>query len=139
MKSHKPKILIVDDEEGFTKLTKLALSEYEFCEENDSSKALETAKSFGPDLILLDVMMPSLDGGDVAAQIRAEPALKDVPIVFLTAIVTEQETTTRPLLGGFPFISKPVTAERLAESIKRHLASGRRPLEDQSGHAPPNE
>ncbi|MBA3960914.1 MAG: response regulator [Chthoniobacterales bacterium] len=121
MKNHKPKILIVDDEEGFTKVTRLTLTDYEIREENNSARALETARSFQPDLILLDVMMPEFDGGDVAAQIRADPKLKRVPIVFLTAIVTERETAMRPLLGGYPFISKPVTPERLAESIERHL------------------
>ena len=121
MKTPKTKILIVDDEQSFTRLTKLTLSDYEFCEENDSSQALATAKNFQPDLILLDVMMPSMDGGDVAAQLRADPALKDVPIVFLTAIVTEQEAAKRPLFGGYPFLSKPITAEKLAENIERYL------------------
>lgn len=126
MKRAKPKILIVDDEEGFTKLTKLTLTDYDICEENDSSRALDAARRFQPDLVLLDVMMPNFDGGDVAAQIRAEPALQNVPIVFLTAIVTETETKRRPTLGGYPFISKPVTPERLMQEIDRHLADGRK-------------
>ncbi|MGI8432663.1 MAG: response regulator, partial [Chthoniobacterales bacterium] len=82
----------MDDEEGFTRLTRLTLTDYEIHEENRSARALETAQIFEPDLILLDVMMPEFDGGDVAAQIRADPKLKEVPIVFLTAIVTQKET-----------------------------------------------
>jgi CheY-like chemotaxis protein len=121
MKNRKAKILIVDDEEGFTRLTKLTLTDYEIREENDSARAIETARSFQPDLILLDIMMPEFDGGDVAAQMRNDPKLKDVPIVFLTALVTKTETTTRPILGGYPFISKPVTPERLAENIEKYL------------------
>src|SRR3954468_4827361 len=121
MKKHK--ILIVDDEASFTKLTRMTLSEYEICEENNSGKALETARKFNPDLILLDVVMPDFDGGDLAAQFRADPALKDVPIVFLTAIVTEKETEKRRLFGGYPFIAKPVTPENLAESIEKFLAA----------------
>ena len=120
MKNRKPRILIVDDEEGFTKLTKLTLTEYDICEENISARALETARGFQPDLILLDVMMPGLDGGDVAAQLRADSKLQKVPIIFLTAIVTPKESA-RPLLGGYPFISKPVTPERLVENIEKHL------------------
>lgn len=119
MKNRKPKILIVDDEEAFTRLTRLTLTDYEIREENDSARALETARNFQPDLILLDVMMPDLDGGDVAALIQATPELKETPIVFLTAIVTQKETAARPLLGGFPFISKPITPERLAENIEK--------------------
>lgn len=122
MRTRKPKILIVDDEPGFTKLTRLTLSQYDIREENNSALALQTARDFRPDLILLDVMMPDFDGGDVAAQLRADPTLKDVPIVFLTAIVTEKETAKRPVLGGYPFVSKPVTPERLALEIEKHLA-----------------
>ena len=123
MKNAKPKILIVDDEKGFTKLTRLAMTEFEICEENNATRALETARSFGPDLILLDVVMPEMDGGDIAAQIKAEPGLKNVPIVFLTAIVTEKETQNRQSFGGYPFISKPITPEKLAESIRKHLTA----------------
>jgi two-component system, OmpR family, response regulator len=123
MKNRKAKILIVDDEVGFTKLTKMTLSEYEICEENNSAKALETARKFNPDLILLDVVMPDFDGGDLAAQFREDPVLKGVPIVFLTAIVTEKETEKRRLFGGYPFIAKPVTPENLAENIERFLAA----------------
>ncbi len=123
MKNAKPKILIVDDEKGFTRLTRLAMTEFEICEENSAVRALETARSFQPDLILLDVVMPDMDGGDIAAQIKADPALKNVPIVFLTAIVTEKETAKRQSFGGYPFISKPITPEKLAENIRKHLAA----------------
>jgi CheY-like chemotaxis protein len=122
MRNRKPKILIVDDETSFTKLTRLALSDYEFCEENNPSRALETARTFRPDLILLDVVMPDVDGGDIAAQIQSDPLLKRIPVVFLTAIVTEKETEKRQLFGGYPFISKPVTPEKLAENIEKYLA-----------------
>ncbi|MGZ5005485.1 MAG: response regulator, partial [Chthoniobacterales bacterium] len=70
MKTHKPKILIVDDEEGFTKLTKLTLTDYEILEENNSGRALQTARSFEPDLILLDVMMPDFDDDNEIARTK---------------------------------------------------------------------
>ncbi len=123
MKKRKSKVLLVDDEEGFTKVTQLTLSTYDIRVENDSSRALESARSFQPDLILLDVMMPNFDGGDVAAQIRGDPILKDIPIVFLTALVTQKENDRRPFMGGYPFIAKPVTPERLAENIEKYLAT----------------
>jgi two-component system OmpR family response regulator len=121
MKDRKARILLVDDEVGFTKVAQITLGGYELHVENDSNRALETARSFRPDLILLDVMMPNLDGGDVAAQLRDDPELNGVPIVFLTALVTQKENANRPVLGGYPFIAKPVTPERLAESIEKHL------------------
>ena len=126
MNNRKPKVLLVDDEEGFTKVTQLTLADYDIHVENDSSRALATARSLQPDLILLDVMMPNFDGGDVAAQIRADPVLKDVPVVFLTALVTQKESARRPIMGGYPFIAKPVTPERLAESIQKYLGSTQR-------------
>jgi CheY-like chemotaxis protein len=126
MNNRKPRILLVDDEESFTKVTQLTLADYDIHVENDSSRALATARSVQPDLILLDVMMPNFDGGDVAAQIRADPALKDVPVVFLTALVTQKESARRPIMGGYPFIAKPVTPERLAECIQKYLGSTQR-------------
>src|SRR5690242_18877225 len=91
MKSSRKKILIVDDEPDFTKLLKLALEEagaYDVLEENDSEHTLDSARRFNPDLVILDVMMPRLDGGDVAGLLRADQALHDVPILLLTAGVT---------------------------------------------------
>ena len=119
--NRKPRILLVDDEESFTKVTQLTLAEYEIVVENDSTRALDRARELEPDLILLDVMMPNFDGGDVAAQIRDDVNLKHVPIVFLTALVTEKESARRRVMGGYPFIAKPVTPEVLAENIERIL------------------
>src|SRR5205085_6053903 len=121
MNHSKPRILLVDDEESFTKVTQLTLTNYDIVVENDSSRALERAREFQPDLILLDVMMPNLDGGDVAAQIRGDVGLKEVPIVFLTALVTQKESARRPMMGGYPFIAKPVTPELLAQNIAKYL------------------
>jgi CheY-like chemotaxis protein len=125
MKNIKPRILLVDDEESFTKITQLTLSDYEILIENDSSRALERAREFKPDLILLDVMMPNFDGGDVAAQMREDSGLKEVPIVFLTALVTQKESAKHPVMGGYPFIAKPVTPELLAQNIEKHLPKTR--------------
>ncbi len=88
------KILVVDDEPSITSLLKLNLEKtgaYTVRVENEGAQALPAARQFKPDLVLLDVMMPDLDGGDAAAQIRADPLLRDVPIVFLTAAVKKEE------------------------------------------------
>ena len=121
MNKRKPRILLVDDEESFTKVTQLTLSDYEIVVENDSTRALDRARELEPDLILLDVMMPNFDGGDVAAQIRGDKKLKQVPIVFLTALVTQKESARRPVMGGYPFIAKPITPEVLAQNIEKFL------------------
>ena len=121
MNKRKPRILLVDDEESFTKVTQLTLSDYEIVVENDSTRALDRARELEPDLILLDVMMPNFDGGDVAAQISDDEKLKQVPIVFLTALVTHKESARRPVMGGYPFIAKPITPEVLAQNIEKFL------------------
>ncbi|VAW19866.1 hypothetical protein MNBD_BACTEROID05-771, partial [hydrothermal vent metagenome] len=88
------KILIVDDEKGFTNMLSLNLEstgDYDVCVENEATHAMESVCQFGPDLILLDVVMPNLEGPDVATQIRNNEDFSDVPIVFLTATVTKEE------------------------------------------------
>ena len=116
------RILVVDDERGFTHLLKLTLENtgrFIVQEENDGTRALLTAREFKPDMILLDIVMPKVDGGDVAAKIKADPSLADVSIVFLTAIVSNRESVDREI-GGFPFIAKPVSLNALIECIEEH-------------------
>ena len=121
----KKKILIIDDEEGFTKLVKLNLEEtgeYMVKVENNSSNAFKTAKEFKPDLILLDIMMPGMDGGDVASELKTDNVLKDIPVVFLTAIIREDEMDSQDgSIGGHPFIAKPVSAKDLIKHIKKYI------------------
>ena len=76
----------------FTRAAKRLLEKtgsYFVCEENDATKAHQTAQSFKPDLILLDIAMPQTDGGEVAARIQSDPGLRRIPVVFLTALVTK--------------------------------------------------
>src|SRR4029078_11133628 len=90
----KKRILIVDDEQSLTTLLKLNLEEfgnYEVRVENWPHDALAPAREFKPNLILLDIIMPRLPGGNVAAQIGEGPLLKDTPIVFLTAAVRKHQ------------------------------------------------
>jgi len=121
----KKRILFIDDEAGFTRLVKLTLErtgKYEVREENDGRKGVTTARDFKPDMIFLDVVMPQADGGDVATAIRHEPRLRLVPIVFLTAIGSEKESVGGGLIGGYPFLSKPVSVEKLIEAIEEHTS-----------------
>lgn len=120
----KTKILVVDDEAGFTRLLKLVMHHYEIREENDPGCALETARSFRPDVILLDVIMPGIDGGNLAATFQADAMLRRVPIIFVTAVVSTAETgNSAKHIGGFPFLAKPVSPEALERCIEEHLAA----------------
>jgi CheY-like chemotaxis protein len=119
---HKKRVLLVDDESGFTRLVKLTLErtgKYVVREENDGEKAWLTARDWKPDIIFLDVVMPKMDGGEVAQQMRSDPMLASVPIIFLTAIVSQRESHHE--FGGFPFLAKPVSIEAISECIEEHL------------------
>ena len=120
----KKRVFIVDDESGFTHLLKLTLERtgrFIVQEENDGTKAWLAAREFAPDIIFLDVVMPKIDGGDVAQQISSDPLLRHIPIIFLTAIVSEKEGGH--MIGGFPFISKPVSLQAITECIDKHLGA----------------
>jgi CheY-like chemotaxis protein len=121
---NKKKILLIDDEASNTRPMKVNLERtgrYEVQTENSALQALGAARKFKPDLIFLDVMMPDMDGGQVAAQIEAAPELTSVPIIFLTAIVTRAETGEKGLVNaGRKFIAKPLNLEALIACIEEN-------------------
>lgn len=119
------RILVVDDEPSVTRNLKLNLESiggYEVLGENHSPNTLSTARVFRPDLILLDVMMPGMDGGDVAARLRADPLLCETPIVFLTALVSNKETNGHEMSSGAEtFLAKPVDIGELRTTLNEHI------------------
>src|SRR5688572_11865686 len=91
---NKRRILVIDDEVKVSDLVRILLERtkrYEVRVENRSANALAAAQEFRPDMILLDVDMPGKDGGVVAGEMRTLPATRDVPIVFLTSLVSRAE------------------------------------------------
>jgi DNA-binding response OmpR family regulator len=121
----KKRILIVDDEPSITQLLRLNLEksgQYTVRTENAASQVLSALQEFKPDLILLDVMMPGMDGGTLAGKIQALRAFKQVPIIFLTAAVRQEELDARNgVIGGFPYIAKPLNVKGVISIIEKHL------------------
>jgi two-component system, OmpR family, response regulator len=120
----KRRILIVDDDANSTHLVKILLERsgpYLVLEENDPTKADQTAHSFKPDVILLDIVMPKIDGGELATQIEADSELRDTPIIFLTALVTHSETKSGLHIQGHPLVAKPISIPELIDAIEKHL------------------
>ena len=121
----KKRILIIDDETSFTSLLKLNLEDtgaYDVRVENSGKRGLAAAREFKPNLILLDVVMPDMDGGDVAAQIKADPKVGKIPIVFLTASVMREEVDSEGgFIAGHPFIAKPVGIKELVDCIDKNI------------------
>ena len=125
MRTEKKRILVVDDQASDSQLLKRYLEgthNYVVREENNPAAALSAAEEFQPHLILLDVLMPGMDGAELAARIQADPKLKTVPIVFLTCVVTREEVE---LVGGrigkYPFVAKPIVLTEVAACVERHL------------------
>jgi CheY-like chemotaxis protein len=124
---NKKRIMIVDDEAPFTRLLKLSLEQtgqYTVQVENNPRGAVHAAKQFLPDLVLMDVMMPGIDGGSLAAQFQASVQLEKVPIVFLTAAVKRDEVRTHEgQIGGLPFLAKPVDLREVTQCLQHHLGA----------------
>jgi CheY-like chemotaxis protein len=124
---NKKKILIVDDEVKFTRLLKLTVEQtgaYTVQVENRPEEAVGAAERFLPDLALMDVMMPGIDGGTLAARYRTSETLKQVPIVFLTAAVKRAELQEHNgKIGGYPFLAKPVDVHEIIRCLQEHLGT----------------
>jgi CheY-like chemotaxis protein len=132
----KTRILIIDDSRDFTYSAKRALERtgrYSVWEENDPTKAHQTAQRVKPDLILLDISMPETDGGEVAARIESDPTLHKTPVVFLTALVTKTEARSGLRIQGHPFLAKPISIPDLVAGIKRYLPAHARSNESIAG------
>ncbi len=122
---YKQRILLIDNDKSYTRILKLNLESrgfFEVQEENIGSQALAAARKFKPDLILLDVMMPDIDGGEVAAQLKADFRLKTIPIVFLTAAASKQEVDgLEGSIGGQSFLAKPASTGEILDCLRKHI------------------
>jgi CheY-like chemotaxis protein len=119
------RILVVDDKASDSRLVRLYLerdNDYVVREVNDANAAVSAAEDFEPNLILLDLMMPGMVGTELAGLFEANPKLKSVPIVFLTAAITkEQVQAVGGRIGKFPFLAKPIVLTEVAACVRRIL------------------
>ena len=117
------RILAIDDVPAFTRMLKLNLESaggYTVCMLNDGRDAVASARAFKPDLILLDLVMPGTDGETVAAELRSDPATRDIPIIFLSAM--SRRSAAAPPAEGTRFLSKPVLRNELMRAIDAAMA-----------------
>ncbi len=125
----KTRILIVDDESEFSSMLKAQLEMagyFEVAEENNETRAVRAAREFGPDVILLDMMMPNLEGSEVAAMIRADRHVRDIPILFLTALVSEADAPSGSYTsGGNTFLPKSSSMPNLIDCIGQAVQAAR--------------
>lgn len=129
------RILVVDNNHDTTRLIKILLEnrgDYFVLPENDPAKAHQTARDFRPDLILLDIVMPDTDGGEVAARIQNDPELRRAPIIYLTALVTKAEAKNGLEIDGHSFLAKPINISELIGAIEHRLSASVQDQKDQS-------
>lgn len=122
----KARILYVDDEVGAARLLKLnleATGRYEVNIQNWPEDALDTARTFKPDLLLLDLIMPRMPGGNVVNAFEQDPVMKDVPIVFFTASVWRERVQEHDgIICNHPCLAKPAQLAEIAAFIDANLS-----------------
>ena len=118
-------ILIVDDEKNILVALKrnLEMEGFRVFTADNGLDALSVVEETLPDLIVLDISMPGMDGAEASAELKENPRTKDIPIIFLTALYSkDQETKKGNLVGGNVFMSKPYEIDELIEMINLLLA-----------------
>jgi two-component system alkaline phosphatase synthesis response regulator PhoP len=118
------RVLVVDDEVNIRLLCRvnLAASGIEVLEAEDGATGLELARSERPDLILLDVMMPGLDGWEVARKLAADPKTSEIPVVFLTARAGDEDRHLGEEAGAVGYVVKPFDPVSIATVVELTLA-----------------
>jgi len=120
------KVLIVDDEANIVISLEFLMEQagYDIRVAKNGQEALEQVTEFRPDLVLLDVMMPKINGFEVCRRIREEPAWQNIKIVMLTAKGREVEVTKGLALGADSYITKPFSTKELMAEVRRMLDDG---------------
>lgn len=124
------RVLIVDDNAANAELLEAYLKDSPWCVEvaHSGGEALEKVESFGPDLILLDIMMPDMSGYEICTRLKGEPRTADIPIIMVTALTDLEDVEKAVEAGTDDFLSKPVNRMELLTRVKslvrlRHLKS----------------
>lgn len=120
----KKKILIVEDEESLLKLESILLTSKGYQVEGvaDGRAALEAIKNHAPDLVLLDIMLPEIDGFEVCRRIKEDPATKHIPVIMLTAKKSREDMARGEQVGADWYITKPFKSAMVIETIQRFIS-----------------
>jgi DNA-binding response OmpR family regulator len=123
MNRQKPLVLVADDDEDILELIRLRLDRcgYELVVAHTGAEALAVASSWHPDLALLDVNMPGMDGYAVIAELRGDPATSDIPVILLTARAQTADVSHGFALGADDYITKPFSPQELEGRVASQL------------------
>ena len=116
-------ILLVDDEPDFVEVTKMRLeaNNFDVITARDGKEGLETARREKPDLILLDVMMPDMDGFRVLSKLRRSPETQEIPVIMLTAKGESKSIFKAKDMGSTDYLIKPCDSEELLRWVKKYV------------------
>ena len=119
----KQKILIVEDEESLLKLESILLTSkgYDVRGVSNGQQALDAIDEEHPDLVLLDIMLPEIDGFEVCQRIKDNPETKDIPVIMLTAKKSREDMARGEKVGADWYITKPFKSAMVIETIQRFL------------------
>ncbi|MFQ5453757.1 MAG: PleD family two-component system response regulator [Candidatus Zixiibacteriota bacterium] len=118
-------ILVIDDEEIITDLIQNILSKegYQVHKANDGINGEKLAKELRPDLILMDITMPGMNGYKVTERIKSNPELKDIPVIFLTGKSPNEDGGKAFAVGGVTYMVKPFTNQQLKDLVRLAIES----------------
>src|SRR5258708_2442018 len=131
-----PGLLIVDDTPDTLQLLSDVLEDegYHIRALNDSEKVIETVRGDPPDLILLDINMPGLNGYEVCERLKKDSKLKDIPVLFLSALTDTMAQVRAFQAGGVDYVTKPFRVEELRARVRTHVAMRRQERELQESY-----
>ena len=120
--SHRPRVLIVDDEPLNLELLRQELEDlgHEVDEARSGEEALRRTGEHPPDVILLDIMMPGMDGFEVCRRLKATEGTRDVPVIFMTALSEIEDKITAFEAGGVDYVTKPFQVEEILARVGTH-------------------
>lgn len=126
---HKPKIVLIEDEEDIAALIKLQaeLNGYKMITEVDGLNGFIAVEREKPDLVILDIMLPGLNGLDVCRKIKSHPDLKDTPVIMISAKSEELDVVLGLELGADDYLTKPFSSKILFSRIKAVMRRGKEP------------
>jgi len=117
------KILIVDDDSVNLKMLRNILNgnEYHVLQASGGYEAINSARNYHPDLIILDIVMPDMDGGEVAAILKSDPSTENIPIIFLSSLIKKEEEQYSSTQDGVYLMAKPFDREVLLNKVKEYI------------------
>jgi CheY-like chemotaxis protein len=120
-----PKVLIIDDDEAVRSLIEMILAKigYQVFTAQNGKEGVALASEVIPDLVLMDITMPDMDGYEATKQMKVNPSLREVPVIFLTGKAPAEDSGRAFAVGGLTYVCKPFTAQQIRDLVSLAIQS----------------